>query len=97
MSDTITVVNQTSISSEAVFYTVKDVQELTGWSFATVQKLFNTKDFPSCNFGRHKLVESHALISYFGQRRLKETDRFWNEEAKQNEQKPRRTRYLQRD
>lgn len=95
MRDEVTVINQNSLSGEAVFYTIKDIEKMTGWSSTTVQKLFNTKDFPYCDFGRHKIVESHALIAYFSKRRTKDTDRFWNEGVKKNEQRTRRTRNVQ--
>ena len=38
--------------------------KLLGWSEATVQKLFNDPKFPAANFGRNKVVEAHAPVSY---------------------------------
>lgn len=56
---------------EPKFYTVEEVSKLTGWSLATAQKLFNRDDFPSCNFGKKKIVEREALIKYFQKPRRK--------------------------
>lgn len=51
--------------SEPKFYTIKEVAKMTGWSIPTVQSLFNRRDFPSCDFGSSKVVESTALRAYF--------------------------------
>lgn len=59
------------LSSEAIFYSIDDVMQLTGWSRAIVQRLFNQKDFPYTNIGKRKLVEAHALIAYFSVKRLR--------------------------
>lgn len=63
------------VSSEVKFYTIKDVQEMTGWSEMTVQRLFNDPGFPTADFGRNKVVETHALMNYFSTRRSK--DKIW--------------------
>ena len=47
------------------FITVRELAKLTGWSIATVQNLFNRKDFPSCNFGKEKIAEINAVREYF--------------------------------
>lgn len=60
------------ISSEVIFYTISDVQKMTGWSEMTVQRLFNDPGFPAADFGRNKVVEAHALMNYFSTRRSKE-------------------------
>ena len=65
------------ISSEVRFYSVKDLQEMTGWSHATVEKLFSDPKFPSSNFGRRQVIEAHALIEYFSVKHERERDRFW--------------------
>lgn len=65
------------ISSEARFYSVKDIQEMTGWSHTTVEKLFSDPKFPSSNFGKKQVIEAHALIEYFSVKHEKERDRFW--------------------
>ena len=57
------------LSSEAIFYSIEDVAEITGWSVKTIQKLFNDPGFPAADLGKRKLVESHALIEYFSIRR----------------------------
>ena len=65
------------ISSEVRFYSVKDLQEMTGWSHGTVEKLFSDPKFPSANFGRRQVIEAHALIEYFSVKHERERDRFW--------------------
>ena len=55
--------------SEPRFYTIKEVAKMTGWSIPTVQNLFNRRDFPSCDFGRGKIVEGAALREYFSRPR----------------------------
>lgn len=59
------------LSSEAIFYSIEDVMQLTGWSRKVVQRLFNDKEFPYTNYGKRKLVESHALIAYFAVKRVR--------------------------
>lgn len=66
-----------NISSEVRFYTVNEVMKLTGWSEAVVLKMFNDPKFPSADFGRAKIVESHALIDYFSVKRSKADDSYW--------------------
>ena len=65
------------ISSEVRFYTIADLKKMLGWSETTVQKLFNDPKFPSADFGRTKVVESHALIEYFSKRHEKDRERYW--------------------
>lgn len=66
-----------SISAEVIFYTISDVQKMTHWSEATVQKLFNDPHFPAADFGKQKVVESHALINYFSERHSKDKEPYW--------------------
>lgn len=73
----IAITNKTYISSEVRFYTVKDLQEMLGWSMNTVLKLFNDPEFPSVDFGKTKVVEAHALINFFSMKREKEKERYW--------------------
>lgn len=54
------------------FLTIKDVADATGWSFGTVRQLFNRPDFPSCDFGKEKIVEVHAALNYFSVPRRRE-------------------------
>lgn len=54
------------------FLTIKDVADATGWSLGTVRQLFNRPDFPSCDFGKEKIVEIHAALNYFSVPRRKE-------------------------
>lgn len=66
-----------ALSCEVKFYSIADIQKMTGWSEKTVQKLFNDPEFPATDLGRNKLVEAHALINYFSKRRSKNTNRYW--------------------
>ena len=65
------------ISSEVRFYTIADLKKMLGWSETTVQKMFNDPKVPSADFGRTKVVESHALIEYFSTRHEKDRERYW--------------------
>ena len=68
---------KTYISSEARFYTIKDLQDMLGWSAATVHKLFNDPEFPATDFGKNKVVEAHALINFFSMRHEREKEKYW--------------------
>ena len=57
------------LSPDPAFYTIEDVMKLTKWSRKVVQRLFNRKDFPCCDYGKARCVEAHALIAYFAVRR----------------------------
>ena len=70
-------VNKIYISSEVRFYTVEQLTKMLGWSEATVHKLFNAPDFPSVDFGKQKVVESHALVDYFSRKRVKANEPYW--------------------
>ena len=93
ITDTITEVDMNTqleltrnyISSEVRFYTVRDVMELTGWSEQVVLKMFNDPRFPSADFGKAKIVETHALIEYFSTKRSRETEPFWKKGDLRNE------------
>ena len=56
---------------------MEDIVKMTGWSENIVLKLFNDPAFPAADFGRCKVVESHALIDYFSKRRSKQTEKYW--------------------
>ncbi len=73
------------ISSEVRFYTIENVQEMTGWSKKTVQKLFNDPRFPASDYGRIKVVEAHALIDYFSKRHEKDRERHWQSDSVRSE------------
>ena len=75
---------QVYISSEARFYSIKDVMEMTGWSEGTVQKLFNDPKFPSADYGKTKVVEVHALIQFFSVPHNKERERYWQPSSVHN-------------
>ena len=66
-----------ALACDVKFYSIPELQKMTGWSEKTVQKLFNDPEFPATDFGRTKLVEAHALINYFSKRRCKNTNRYW--------------------
>lgn len=59
------------LSKALKFLTIKDIVKATGWSVITVQQLFNRPDFPSCDFGKEKVVEIHAALQYFSVPRRK--------------------------
>lgn len=61
---------ETSIT-EPKFYSIGEVANILGWSKNTVQDLFNRRDFPSCDFGKQKVVEMSALKNYFSVPRRK--------------------------
>ena len=47
------------------FITIKEFADITGWSVPTVQKLYNSPNFPSTDYGREKKAEIHAIVEYF--------------------------------
>lgn len=51
--------------TEPKFYNIEETAKLLGWSAPTVQDLFNRRDFPSCDYGKKKVVEATALKNYF--------------------------------
>ena len=65
------------VSGEVIMYSVEDVMRITRWSRKVVQNLFNDPSFPSVNYGKHKLVENHALMQFFSVRREKEFELYW--------------------
>lgn len=69
------------LSSEVRFYGIVDLMEMLGWSKHTVLKLFGDPEFPAVDFGKRKVVESHALIEYFSRRRVKKEESYWCREA----------------
>lgn len=60
-----------TVLTEPKFYSIEETAKLLGWSAPTVQDLFNRGDFPSCDFGRKKVVELTALKNYFSVPRRK--------------------------
>ena len=61
--------NMKNIDNDIVFYTIKDVMDLTGWSKRTCENLFLHPDFPSCDFGKSKIVLKPAFVQFFMTRR----------------------------
>ena len=55
------------------FLTVDEIVEkkILPWSRKTVQDLFNRPDFPSCDYGKEKVVEVYAFKEYFNMPRRK--------------------------
>lgn len=64
-------------SKAIVFLTTKDIQEATGFSKKTVERLFADPEFPSCNFGKGQVAEIHAVIEYFSVPRRKNESAYW--------------------
>lgn len=56
------------------FLSITDVMKMTGWSRATVSKLFRRPDFPCTDYGKEKQIELTALRRYFSVPRRKERD-----------------------
>ena len=79
--DTSKIEKPSCLSSEVRFYGIAELVELLGWSRHTVLKLFGDPEFPAVDFGKRKVVESHALIEYFSRRRTKKEERYWRMEA----------------
>jgi len=52
-------------TEKLTFLTIEDFSKITKWSKKTVQDLFNRQDFPSCDFGKSKIVEINACRDYF--------------------------------
>ena len=72
------IVEQSKKSSvDLKFYTQKDVEQMTGMSMQTIQKLFNDPEFPACNYGKSFVVEANALMGFFARRRDKHESRYW--------------------
>lgn len=69
------------LSSEVRFYGVAELMDMLGWSKHTVLKLFGDPEFPAVDFGKRKVVESHALIEYFSRRRIRDEEPYWCREA----------------
>ena len=59
------------------FYTIKDAMKLLHWGKTKVQKLFNMKEFPACDFGKEKVVSKQAFYNFFSQRRASEDYVYW--------------------
>lgn len=55
------------------FLTVDEIvsKKILPWSKKTVQDLFNRPDFPSCDYGKEKVVEVSAFRDYFNSPRRK--------------------------
>jgi len=72
-------------SNEVRFYTSEDIMKLTGWGEKAVNMMFRDPEFPSVDFGKHKVVEAHALINYFSVRRSKKEGKHWTRGELSNE------------
>ena len=63
--------------SDSLFFDIKDVIEITGWSKKTVEDLFNHPMFPCTDLGKRKLVLKTAFIKFFSDRRCKDDESRW--------------------
>lgn len=61
--------NIQSIDNDIEFFTIKDVMDLTGWSKRTCENLFLNPEFPSCDYGKSKIVLKPAFVQFFMTRR----------------------------
>ena len=75
------------VSSEVILYSIKDIVEMTGWSYTTVDKLFNDPSFPSIDYGKAKIVENHALMQFLSVRREKARNPYWRKVMDENRRK----------
>ena len=55
-----------------VFYTPVDFAELRGCHIDTARVIFNSKDFPSEDFGKEKVALGSAIREWYGKKRNKE-------------------------
>lgn len=51
------------------FISIRDLAKMTGWGITTCQRIFNSKDFPSCDFGKEKKAEISAVKKFFSIKR----------------------------
>ena len=65
-------------SDDSLFYTIEDIQKMTGWSKRTVENLFNDPAFPSTDIGRKKLILKFRFIDFFSTRRSKSEQKYWH-------------------
>lgn len=65
-------------SDDSLFYTIEDIQKMTGWSKRTVENLFNDPAFPSTDMGRKKLILKFRFIDFFSTRRSKSEQKYWH-------------------
>lgn len=64
-------------SDNSLFYSIEDIQKMTGWSKRTVENLFNNPAFPSTDIGRKKLILKFRFIDFFSTRRAKSEQKYW--------------------
>ena len=53
------------------FYSPTEFAELRGCSLPTAQEIFNSKDFPSENYGKEKTALGSAIRNWYSQKRTK--------------------------
>lgn len=51
------------------FISIRDLAKMTGWGVTTCQRIFNSKNFPSCDFGKEKKAEISAVKKFFSVKR----------------------------
>ncbi len=54
-----------------VFYTPTQFAELRGCNVDTARSIFNSKDFPSENFGKEKVALGSSIREWYKKKRLK--------------------------
>lgn len=53
------------------FYSPTEFADLRGCSLPTAQEIFNSKDFPSENFGKEKVALGSAIREWYSKKRKK--------------------------
>lgn len=69
--------NLKECSKVLCFVNAEDLAKMTGLSRKTVLNLFNDPEFPSCDYGKTKIAEIHAVINYFSVPRRKCDSLYW--------------------
>ena len=59
-----------------VFYSPTTFAELRGCSLPTAQEIFNSKDFPSENFGKEKTALGSAIREWYRKKEWKEINKW---------------------
>jgi len=57
--------------NDNIFYSPKEFAELRGCSIPTAHIIFNSKDFPSENFGKEKVALGSAIREWYKMKRVK--------------------------
>lgn len=57
------------LKKEITLLTIEDVEEITGWSHATVQKVMSLPEFPTIKIGKENQVLLESLKEFLAVRR----------------------------